>query len=97
MTTSRTARVTDLIARLIRVVHLSEQVTIPQIMHAVAIAHQRLAFPRDGALTAHVTYFELAEVCVPHAPRAERPYRLRSSAVRTAGKLEASSPFSLWQ
>ena len=36
--------------------------THPQIMHAVAIAHQRLVFPREGALTAHVTYFELAEV-----------------------------------
>ncbi len=39
--------------------------THPQIMHAVAIAHQRLAFPREGALTAHVTYFELAEVRSP--------------------------------
>ena len=35
----------------------------PQIMHAVAIAKQRLAFPSgEGALPAHKTYFELAEV-----------------------------------
>ena len=37
--------------------------THPQIMHAVAIAHQQLVFPREGAVTAHVTYFELAKVC----------------------------------
>ena len=37
--------------------------THPQVIHAVAIARQRLVFPREGALTAHVTYFELAEVC----------------------------------
>ena len=36
--------------------------THPQIIHAVAIAHQRLVFPREGTLTAHLTYFELAEV-----------------------------------